>query len=165
MGRARTREPFSPTRAQPPLSLDRSVKSSNDQPMATAHANGIELEYDTSGDPADPALLLIMGLGAQLIAWDPDFVRLLVDRGLHVIRYDNRDVGLSTKIEGGPTPDIVAAMQGETSSASYSLRDMAADAAGLLDALGIERAHIAGASMGGMIAQAFAIDFPDRTLS
>jgi len=133
--------------------------------MARAQANGIEIEYDTFGDPGDPALLLIMGLGAQLIAWDVDFVRLLVDRGLHVIRYDNRDVGLSTKIEGGPQPDIFAAMQGDTSSASYTLRDMAADGAGLLDALGIERAHIGGASMGGMIAQTFAIDFPDRTLS
>ena len=133
--------------------------------MPTASANGIDIEYEQFGNADDPPLLLIMGLGAQLTAWDIGFVQRLVERGLRVIRYDNRDVGLSTKIEDGPAPDVMGAMQGDFSSASYTLHDMAADAAGLLDELGIEQAHIAGASMGGMIAQTFAIDYPERTLS
>jgi pimeloyl-ACP methyl ester carboxylesterase len=107
-----------------------------------------------------------MGLGTQMIGWDTDFIDLLVGNRLHVVRFDNRDVGLSSKIEDGPEPDVIAALTtGDTSSASYTLDDMAADAAGLLEALGIERAHIAGASMGGMIAQTFAINYPERTLS
>ncbi|HZQ26196.1 MAG TPA: alpha/beta hydrolase [Acidimicrobiales bacterium] len=134
--------------------------------MPNVHANGITIEYDEFGDPGNPPLVLIMGLGQQMIAWDAAFCELLAERGLRVIRFDNRDVGLSSKIEGGPTPDLMAALfQRDTSSASYLLSDMAADAAGLLDALGIEAAHIVGASMGGMIAQTFAIAYPERTLS
>jgi pimeloyl-ACP methyl ester carboxylesterase len=137
--------------------------------MPKAKANGIELEYDTFGEASRPPLLLIMGLGAQMIAWPEAFCRQLVDRSFFVIRFDNRDVGLSTKLDAAGQPDLPAMMaarvRGEPVSAPYSLWDMAADAAGLLDALGIERAHIVGASMGGMIAQAFAIEYPDRTLS
>src|SRR3954467_8994194 len=133
--------------------------------MPNVRANGIDIEYDEFGKSSDPALLLIMGFSAQMIAWDEDFCRLLAGEGFRVIRFDNRDVGLSTKIEGGPAPDIAAALGGDTSSAAYLLDDMADDAAGLLDALGIPAAHIVGASMGGMIAQLVATRHPDKTLS
>ncbi|HZN15316.1 MAG TPA: alpha/beta fold hydrolase [Acidimicrobiales bacterium] len=127
-------------------------------------SNGIELEYDTFGSAEDPALLLIMGLGAQLTMWDEAFCNPLADEGFYVIRYDNRDVGLSTRTDG-PVPDVLAAMGGDASSATYRVEDMADDGAGLLDALGINAAHVVGASMGGMIAQAFAIRHPDKTRS
>lgn len=131
--------------------------------------NGIELEYDTFGSPDDPALLLIMGFTAQMIAWEPDFCNMLAAGGLRVIRFDNRDCGLSTHLDGvdSNSQAVIAAaiMQTEIPKVAYTLSDMAADAAGLLDHLGIERAHILGASMGGMIAQTFAIAFPGRTLS
>jgi pimeloyl-ACP methyl ester carboxylesterase len=135
--------------------------------MATgiAKANGIDICYETFGNSSDPALLLVMGLGAQMILWDEAFCEQIASRGFQVIRFDNRDTGLSSKIEGGPPPDIAAAMGGDTSSASYTLKDMASDAAGLLGALGIEKAHIVGASMGGMIVQQMAIDHPDRVLT
>jgi len=133
--------------------------------MPNVTANGIRIEYETFGDTSNPPLLLIMGLGAQMVSWDREFCQRLADRGFYVIRFDNRDVGLSTHFSDAPTPDLMAALAGDTSSASYTLSDMAADAAGLLDALGIPAAHIVGASMGGMIAQAFAIEHPDKTLS
>jgi pimeloyl-ACP methyl ester carboxylesterase len=128
-------------------------------------ANGITIEYETIGDPAGEPLLLVMGLGAQLITWPEGFCTALVERGFHVVRFDNRDTGLSSKIEDGPRPDVMAAMTGDASSASYTLSDMAADAVGLLDVLGIERAHVVGASMGGMIAQTIAIEHPERVRS
>jgi len=133
--------------------------------MPNVTANGIQIEYETFGDGSNSPLLLIMGLGAQMIVWDTEFCQQLADRGFFVIRFDNRDVGLSTHFDDAPVPDIAAAMQGDTSSASYTLSDMASDAAGLLDALDIRAAHIVGASMGGMIAQTFAIEHPDKTLS
>jgi len=133
--------------------------------MPYARANGIDLYYETFGDPSDPPILLVMGLGAQLLLWEEEFCRGLVDRGFFVIRYDNRDVGLSTKIEGGPQPDVQKALAGDHSTASYTLWDMADDAAGLLDALGIDRAHVVGASMGGMIVQCLAIAHPQRLRS
>lgn len=133
--------------------------------MATAHANGIDIEYETFGDPDDPAMLLIWGLGDPLIAWDDEFCRQLAGCGYFVIAFDNRDVGLSTKFDDAPEPDMMAVLQGDRSSVAYSLEDMAADAAGLMDALGVERAHIVGQSMGGMIAQLLAIDHPHRVLS
>ncbi len=133
------------------------------------HVNGIDLEYESMGDPADPALLLIMGLGAQMIAWDDEFCLGLVDRGFHVIRFDNRDVGLSTKIAVDPEVDVAAVLttvlSGGEADAPYLLADMAGDALGVLDALGIESAHVVGASMGGMIAQSVAIAAPDRVLT
>ena len=133
--------------------------------MPRLHANDIEIEYDTFGDPAAPALVLIMGLATQMIAWQEPFCQLLADRGFHVIRFDNRDIGLSTLIEGGPRPDLLAALGGDTSSASYTLDDMADDTAALMDGLRIDAAHVVGASMGGMVAQALAIRHPQRVLS
>ena len=125
----------------------------------------IDLAYERRGNPADPAVLLIMGLGAQLVHWPTGFVDVLVAHGLHVIRFDNRDSGRSTHMSDAPTPDLAAALAGDLSSVSYTLSDMAADAVGLLDHLGIERAHAVGASMGAAIAQVMAIERPDRVLS
>jgi pimeloyl-ACP methyl ester carboxylesterase len=130
-----------------------------------AQVGQIELAYETFGDPSDPTMLLVMGLGAQLLLWDEGLCELLAGRRFHVVRFDNRDVGLSTKLEDAPTPDIGAALAGDTSSIAYTLEDMADDAVGLLDQLGVERAHVVGASMGGMIAQAMAIRNPERLLS
>ena len=133
--------------------------------VPTAAANGIEIAYETFGDPSNPPLLLVMGLGAQMVAWDEGFCALLVARGHHVIRFDNRDVGGSTWWDT-PGLDVGAAalnaLAGDTREVPYLLTDLAADAAGLLDHLGIERAHVVGASMGGMIAQALAIEHPNR---
>jgi len=133
--------------------------------MPTAQANGLSICYETFGKPGDAPLLLVMGLGAQMTMWDPVFCQALASQGFFVIRFDNRDVGLSSKIEGGPAPDFAKAMTGDTSSAAYTLWDMADDAVGLLDHLGIEGAHIVGASMGGMIVQSMAIRHPRRVLS
>jgi pimeloyl-ACP methyl ester carboxylesterase len=127
-------------------------------------ANGIEVAYDTFGDPGDPPLLLVMGLGMQLIHWHPDFCELLAGRGFHVIRFDNRDAGLSTKT-ATPAPKLTRAFLGGRVNAAYRLDDMADDAFGLLDHLQLERAHVVGASMGGMIAQTMAIRRPERVLS
>jgi pimeloyl-ACP methyl ester carboxylesterase len=129
--------------------------------MPSASANGITIEYQTTGDPAHPPLLLIMGLGGQLIAWDDEFVTALADRGFYVVRYDNRDVGRSTWFDEAGVPDLMAALAGGVQPA-YLVSDMADDAAGLLDALDIESAHVFGMSMGGMIAQALAIQHPAR---
>jgi pimeloyl-ACP methyl ester carboxylesterase len=123
------------------------------------------ISYETFGDPSDPALLLIMGLGAQLVDWPDEFCDLLVDRGFHVIRFDNRDIGLSTWLDDLPLPDLAEIFGGDFSTVPYLLSDMAADTAGLLKELGIQRAHVAGASMGGMIAQQLAIDSPDLVAS
>jgi pimeloyl-ACP methyl ester carboxylesterase len=130
-----------------------------------APANGIEIAYQTFGNRSDPALLLVMGLGAQLIHWPEEFCEQLAARGFHVVRFDNRDVGHSTKIEGAPVPDLAALGGGDYTAARYTLDDMADDALGLLDHLQIDAAHVAGASMGGMIAQTMAVRHPDRVLS
>jgi pimeloyl-ACP methyl ester carboxylesterase len=129
-----------------------------------AQANGIEIVYDTIGDPSDPPLLLVMGLGMQLIHWEAEFCEQLAERGFFVIRFDNRDTGLSTKVHA-PVPSLVRAMAGLKVDAPYRLEDMADDAFGLLDQLGIEAAHVVGVSMGGMIAQTMAIARPERVLS
>jgi pimeloyl-ACP methyl ester carboxylesterase len=130
-----------------------------------AQANGIELAYQTFGKRSDPALLLVMGLGAQLIHWPEEFCELLAGRGFYVIRFDNRDVGHSTKIADAPVPDLAAVVAGDLSDARYTLEDMADDAVGLLDYLEIDAAHVVGASMGGMIAQTMAVRHPQRVLS
>ncbi len=132
--------------------------------MPQAAANGIKLEYDATGNAADPAMLLIMGLGAQMVVWPDEFVGLLAQRGFYVIRFDNRDIGLSSWLDELGTPDFARSVStGAVAPAAYGICDMADDAAGLLDALDIDRAHIVGASMGGMIAQTFAIRDPQRT--
>lgn len=128
--------------------------------MTTAHVNGIDIEYVTQGDPSDPPLLLVMGLGGQLTAWQDGFVDLLAGHGFFVVRYDNRDVGLSTRFEG--LPDITALFGGDGSSAPYRIEDMADDGVALLSHLGIDQAHVVGASMGGMIIQAMVIAHPER---
>ena len=137
--------------------------------MPQIAANGVSLEYETYGDPAAPPLLLVMGLGAQLTLWPIELVEALVARGYHVIRYDNRDIGLSHKHEGQTAPaapEIIAAlMAGKVPALPYALSDMADDAAGLLDALGIAQAHIVGASMGGMIAQLLTVRHPAKVLT
>jgi pimeloyl-ACP methyl ester carboxylesterase len=131
--------------------------------------SGIELEYVTSGDPANPALLVVNGYTSQLISWQPGYIEQLVGQGLFVIQYDNRDVGLSSKLDGQPaSPGAVlsAVLKGEPlPDVPYTLSDMAADGIGLLDQLGIDRAHIVGNSMGGMIVQTMAIEHPDRIAS
>jgi pimeloyl-ACP methyl ester carboxylesterase len=129
-----------------------------------ARVGELDIAYQTLGDPADPPLLLVMGLGSQLIHWDLELCRQFTDRGFHVIRFDNRDSGRSTKIRA-PVPNLVRAMAGLPIDAPYLLTDMADDAFGLLDHLGIERAHVGGVSMGGMIAQTMAIRRPDRVRS
>ncbi len=131
----------------------------------TAPANGIEIVYQSFGDPADPTMLLLMGLGVQMLGWDEDLCELLAGRGFQVVRFDNRDVGRSTRMEGGLRVDLMAAFAGDLSSVGYTLSDMADDTAGLLDHLGVERAHLVGASQGGMIAQTLAIERPQRVLS
>ena len=131
---------------------------------STCHVGEIEICYETFGDAGDPAILLIMGLGTQMVAWHDDFCALLADRGYFVIRHDNRDIGRSTHLDHLPTPSLVTLGKRDRNS-PYTLADMAADSVGVLDHLGIEQAHIVGASMGGMIAQTLAIRFPRRTLS
>jgi pimeloyl-ACP methyl ester carboxylesterase len=136
--------------------------------MTAIRANGITLEYDEFGERSKPPLLLIMGLGAQMIWWDEQFCRRLAARGYRVIRFDNRDVGRSTKLDDAcpdPAPLLAQALSGQRVAPPYTLRDMAADSVGLLDALGIGSAHVVGASMGGMIAQRMAIHFPERVRS
>lgn len=125
--------------------------------MPSTTANGIQIEYATFGNRQDPALLLVMGLGAQMTAWDDGLCNRLASHGLWVIKFDNRDVGLSTHLRDAPVPSmgaLVAAMaEGAAPDVPYTLHDMGADGFGLLDALGVERAHLCGASLGGMIVQ------------
>jgi pimeloyl-ACP methyl ester carboxylesterase len=134
--------------------------------MPRASSNGIEIEYEVFGPSDAPPLLLVMGLGSQMIFWDEEFCEGLAARGHRVIRFDNRDVGRSTKLEAAGVPNVLAAMaavgSGARVAAPYTLDDMADDAAGLLDALEVDAAHVVGASMGGMIAQTLAIRHPKR---
>ncbi|MEV7419121.1 alpha/beta hydrolase [Streptomyces sp. NPDC089919] len=132
----------------------------------------VSLAYEAFGDPGDPAVLLVMGFGAQLLSWHEDFCRALADRGRYVIRYDNRDCGLSTRFDDHPVDMgrfIAAVSSGDIPAAlamvPYRLGDMADDGLGLLTALGIGRAHVVGASMGGMIAQQMALSHPERVLT
>jgi pimeloyl-ACP methyl ester carboxylesterase len=137
--------------------------------VSTTNPDKLEIEYETFGSPDDPALLLVMGFTAQLIAWDRELCKGLAERGRHVIRFDNRDCGLSTKLDGhdiDPTAILQAQLTRQPMPpVPYTLSDMANDAFGLLDAVGIERAHVMGASMGGMIVQTMAIEHPERVLS
>lgn len=134
--------------------------------MPQITANGISIEYETHGNPSDPPLLLVMGLGAQLTLWPIELVEALVGHGYYVIRHDNRDIGLSEKFGHAGVPNFrkvaLLRMFGIRTRLPYRLSDMAADAAGLLDALGIDSAHVVGGSMGGMIAQLMAIEHAPR---
>ena len=137
--------------------------------MSVAKANNIDIEYGTIGESTGRPLILIMGLASQLVNWPEEFCLKLAEKGHYVIRFDNRDVGLSTKIEEGGMPDLTQAIeayiQGQSVDVPYTLSDMAADTVGLMDALQIDRAHICRLSMGGMIAQILAREYPQRTRS
>ena len=130
-----------------------------------ARIGDVEICYEPFGNPDDPGMLLVMGLGTQMVAWPEGFCRRLAERGFYVIRYDNRDVGRSTHMRRHRPPTVRQLLLRDKRAAKYSLADMAADGIGLLDHLGIERAHVVGASMGGMIAQTMAARHPDRVLS
>jgi len=137
--------------------------------MPKTNVNDIEIEYETIGDPSSKPLLLIAGLGSQLLAWTDELCENLADHGFFVIRFDNRDIGLSTKFEDAGMPNFVeinaAYTRGEIPEVPYTLEDMAGDAISVLDVLNIDKAHICGASMGGMIAQVLAYKYPSRVLS
>jgi pimeloyl-ACP methyl ester carboxylesterase len=137
--------------------------------MPTLPANGLSLDFEVRGDPAAPPLLLVMGLGMPSALWPDEFVQALVNQGLRVITFDNRDCGGSTRLEGMPVPNVLRAigrsLLRRPVAAPYTLEDMAADTVGLLDALGLERVHVVGASMGGMIGQMVAARHPGRVLS
>jgi pimeloyl-ACP methyl ester carboxylesterase len=154
--------------------MSSSQRSGGDQPtrpdceQVARLSNGIEICYDTFGSRSDPALLLIMGLSGPMIWWSPEFCQQLADRGFHVIRFDNRDVGRSTTLPGRAVRrrhTVGAYIRGTRGRPPYTLSDMAADAVGLLDHLGISRAHIVGVSMGGMIAQTIVLEHPERVRS
>ncbi|MDA3040164.1 MAG: alpha/beta hydrolase [Actinomycetota bacterium] len=138
--------------------------------MPSINANGVSIEYEVHGAGADRTMLLVNGLGSQLIAWDLGFCRYLVDRGFQVLTFDNRDVGLTSKSPVPLPADLWGAMASlrsgtATEAPPYTLADMAADGIAVLDAVGVERAHVVGMSMGGMIVQRMAIDHPDLVLS
>ena len=137
--------------------------------MPKTNVNNIEIEYETIGDPVSKPLLLIAGLGSQMLAWSDEMCEILANRGFFVIRFDNRDVGLSTKLEDAGIPDMMeisaAYTRGEIPKVPYTLEDMADDAISVLNALNIDKAHICGASMGGIIAQILAYRHPSRLLS
>jgi pimeloyl-ACP methyl ester carboxylesterase len=130
-----------------------------------AVGGGVELCYEPFGDPAHPTVLLIMGLGTQMVAWREDFCEQLAARGFHVVRFDNRDAGRSTLFADERPPSLGQLLRRDRGAAAYTLADMAGDAVGLLDHLGVERAHAVGASMGGMIAQTLAARHPERVAS
>jgi pimeloyl-ACP methyl ester carboxylesterase len=145
------------------------VNSLAHHPPQIAHANGIDICYEIFGDANAEPILLIMGLGGQMIHWDDDFCRQLAARGFRVIRFDNRDIGKSGKLTGGKRITLAEYLKLRflkiTVDAPYKLRDMAEDTVGLMDALGVKSAHLVGMSMGGMIAQEIAISFPQRVRS
>jgi pimeloyl-ACP methyl ester carboxylesterase len=130
-----------------------------------APSNGIEIAYQEVGDPDGEPLVLVMGLATQMIAWDEDFCSMLAERGFRVIRFDNRDIGHSSKLDGAYVPSRLDLLLRRSETAAYRLSDMAADTVGLMDHLGIGSAHVAGISMGGMIGQTLAIEHPDRIRS
>jgi pimeloyl-ACP methyl ester carboxylesterase len=130
-----------------------------------APVNGIEIAYQEAGDPGGEPLLLVMGLATQMLGWDEDLCAMLAERGFRVVRFDNRDIGRSTKIEAAGVPKRTDLLLGRRRTAPYFLGDMAADTVGLMDHLGIDSAHVVGASMGGMIAQTVAIRHPQRIRS
>src|SRR4051812_4291271 len=158
--------PAAATPETPPPSRDEPTRVPVSGELFAPVSPGIELCYQTYGAPADEPMILIMGLGTPMTWWDPELCSMLAQRGYFVITFDNRDVGRSTKVHGRVTRKmLVRAFAGLRVRAPYSLVDMAQDAFGLLDHLGIERAHVVGASMGGMIAQTMVIEEPARVRS
>jgi pimeloyl-ACP methyl ester carboxylesterase len=130
-----------------------------------ARVGGLDLAYETFGNAGDPPVLLVMGLATQMIGWPDDFCAGLAERGHFVVRFDNRDIGLSTHLDSAGAADVVAVLGGDASSVPYGLADLADDTVGLLDALGLDGVHVVGASMGGMIAQLVAVRHPARVRS
>jgi pimeloyl-ACP methyl ester carboxylesterase len=130
-----------------------------------ARVGDLDLAYETFGDAGDPPVLLVMGLATQMIGWPDDFCAGLAARGHFVVRFDNRDIGLSTHLHSAGAADVLAVLAGDTSSVPYALADLADDTVGLLDALGLDAVHVVGASMGGMIAQLVALRHPERVRS
>jgi pimeloyl-ACP methyl ester carboxylesterase len=130
-----------------------------------ARVGDLEIAYEAFGEPDDTPVLLVMGLATQMVGWPDDFCRGLAERGLFVVRFDNRDTGLSTHLDDAGAPDIMTVLGGDHSSVPYGLADLADDTVGLLDALGLGSAHVVGASMGGMIAQLVALRHPARVRS
>lgn len=141
----------------PASGIPHDAATTTDQPVSYAAANGLEIAYETFGDPANPPLVLVMGLAVQMLGWPDEFCRSLADSGYYVVRFDNRDVGLSTHLDHLPPGSLREVVAGH---APYSIVDMADDLAGLLDALHLSSVHLAGASMGGFIAQTLAIRRP-----
>lgn len=135
--------------------------------MPRTSASGVDIEFEFLGDASDPTVLLVAGLGAQMVSWDDEFCDRLIARGLSLVRFDNRDVGLSGSVDDGRDPMalVAARLGGEEVDAPYLLSDMAGDAVAVLDAVGVERAHVMGMSMGGMIAQTVAIEHGHRVRS
>lgn len=135
--------------------------------MGRVDVDGVWIEYEQLGDPGDPTLLMVAGLGAQLVSWDDEFCQFFLDRGMSIVRFDNRDVGLSSSMDDGRDPMalMMSRLAGEDIEPHYLLDDMARDAVAVLDAVGVEQAHVLGFSMGGMIAQAIAIGHSDRVMS
>lgn len=151
--------PWRPTRGEPMTAPDVSPRAADTHDgVARVASNGIEIAYESFGDPADPTILLVMGLGTQMLAWPDELCEALADAGHHVVRFDNRDVGLSTHIDA-PAPGLLDILRRRP---AYTIGDMADDAVGLLDALDVERAHVVGASMGGFISQTVALHHPER---
>lgn len=135
--------------------------------MGRVDVDGVWIEYEQLGDPGGPTLLMVAGLGAQLVSWDDEFCQHFINRGMSIVRFDNRDVGLSSSMDDGRDPMalMMSRLAGEDIEPHYLLDDMAGDAVAVLDAVGVEQAHVLGFSMGGMIAQAIAIGHSDRVMS
>jgi pimeloyl-ACP methyl ester carboxylesterase len=133
--------------------------------MPSARVNAVDIYYETYGDAADPKLLLVCGLGMQMVSWSAEWFEAVVDKGYYVVAFDNRDAGLSTHLVADGVPDLLALLEGRDANIAYYLKDMAEDAAGLLEHLGIESVHVVGISMGGMIAQQLAISYPEKVRS
>ncbi len=141
------------------------VKIHDEESVQNVGPSKIKVAYQRFGNPELPPVFLIMGAGAQMINWPEGFCLELASHGLHLIRFDNRDAGLSTHFSDAPVPDFQAIQSGDFSTVTYTLSDMAADTVGLMDALGYDSVHLVGASMGGMIAQTIAIEYPHRVRS
>lgn len=141
------------------------VKIHAEESVQNVGLSRIKISYQRIGDPKFPPVFLIMGAGAQMINWPEGFCMELASRGLHLIRFDNRDAGLSTHISDAPVPDFQAIQSGDFSTVTYTLSDMAADTVGLMEALGYDSVHLVGTSMGGMIAQTIAIEYPHKVRS